>query len=265
MTQPDDYSSVVGTLLLDRERGIRLSNARTRAASARESWELRAAFDAAERDPRLEPFGRPTTAPKFNHVDEEHRTASEHGTPAPITFIIMNGGDHVRADTPGGRTIRISKAIPTPESRPAFHVPGSAGELNGFEPTREQAAARRALELAVTVDAAGDVQWSGDPLRVIMDVYGYRCNANVPPIPLGTGPARWLAAAVCATDHLYRMDDEPERVMDLLDRALGIARKLAHYAGVDYVRVIQSRETRAARLASLRSSSHSAVVGSRVA
>lgn len=34
MTQPDDYRSVVDTLLLDRERGIRLSNAQTRAADA---------------------------------------------------------------------------------------------------------------------------------------------------------------------------------------------------------------------------------------
>jgi hypothetical protein len=34
MTEPDSYSSIVETLLLDRERGIRLSRARTRATDA---------------------------------------------------------------------------------------------------------------------------------------------------------------------------------------------------------------------------------------
>lgn len=205
------------------------------------------------------------TAPKFYHTDEVRRTSSEHDSSAPTTLIItVSGDDHVRANTPGGRTIRISSGASTPGSRPTFIAPGSVEELDGYEPYPEFAAARHKLELAITVDVDGEVEWQGDPLRTIMNALGFRPGSNVPDFPLATGPARWLAAAIYAVDspNPFLMEGSPEQAPPTpLDRALLIAKRLAGLAGVEYVRVIQTREAQSAWLASLRSPNRSAVEG----
>ncbi|MET4705947.1 hypothetical protein [Frigoribacterium sp. UYMn621] len=135
----------------------------------------------------------------------------------------------------------ISNGAPTSNHRPPFIAPGSIEELDGFEPTPEQAAARRRLELSISLAADGRVSWAGDPLRSIMGVYGFRPDWNIPEIPLASGPARWLASAISAVDspNPFLMNETLELPpLAQQDRAHRVARRLAGLAGVEHVRVV---------------------------
>lgn len=138
---------------------------------------------------------------------------------------------------------------------------GSPEELNWYEPLPELAKARRRLELAIILDTDGGITWAGDPVRTIMAAIGFTPGSRVPDaeiFPLATGPERWMASAVHFVDspNPFAMEGGPEpKPLKPLDRALLIARRLATYAGVEHVRVTQTREAQAAWFADHRARS----------
>jgi hypothetical protein len=103
MTQLDSYSSIVDTLLLDRERGIRLSKARTRAADALADSETNEADGGPPWSER-----RIATVPQMNprganlpHPEKYRLAFSE----SPAFFLTT--GEHPNADDGTRRRIRI--------------------------------------------------------------------------------------------------------------------------------------------------------------
>lgn len=104
MTRPDDYSSIVDTLLLDRERRIRLSNARTRAAGALMMSETNPSDDAARQRSERRCIGVPrmnlggAIVPRA----EVFRLAFSEGA----TFF-LTAGEQPNADDGPRRSIRI--------------------------------------------------------------------------------------------------------------------------------------------------------------
>jgi len=103
MTQLDSYSSIVDTLLLDRERRIRLSNAQTRAADALADSETNETNGGA---PRSE--SRIATVPQTN-LRGANRTEPEISrlafSDSPAFFL--TAGEHPNADDRPRRRIRI--------------------------------------------------------------------------------------------------------------------------------------------------------------
>ena len=133
-------------------------------------------------------------------------------------------------------------------ARPRFIAPGCVEELDGFEPLPERIAARRALELTISLNDDGGLVWLGDPVHAILTACGFRNPSNVPDFPLSTGPTRWMASAAWSVDNPILMDGSPDREVEPLDRALMVARRLRNLAGVDFVRVVHSQGARAALL-----------------